>query len=74
MIVYVFEKIAFINQTNGVRIDGQNQSIAGIEHYCYKDAKKVEKDDVHDTWNITLSDDTVVMYLQLDYNITVMSI
>ena len=74
MIVYVFEKIAFINETNGVRIDGQNQAIAGIEHYCYKSVKNVAKDDVHETWNITLADDSVVMHSQANYNLTVMTI
>ncbi len=71
MDVYVFEKVAFINGTNSVRIDGQNQAISGIEQYHYEGVKNVEKDDVHDTWTITLSDDSVAMHTQANYKISV---
>ena len=74
MVVYVFEKIAFIDGINSVRIDGQNQSISGIENYHYTNVKNIEKDDIHDTWNITLEDDTVVMHTQANYNIAAMTI
>lgn len=73
MTVYVYEKVAFIPLTNGTSIDGQNQAIRGIEHYTYTNVVSVIKDDVHDTWNITLEDESVIMHSQANYRISVLS-
>lgn len=72
MVVYVSEKVAIINETNGIRIDGQNQAIQGIEQRWHNNVVSVVKDDTHNTWNITLADESVIMYSQANYNIMVM--